>query len=71
MHVYVWERIISLNYRIASWIFTNLGRDNVLMTLHICIYFLAKSARGWIQSGARIGYGGAPSPKNFFFRPEG
>ena len=35
--VYVLEHIVSLNYRIALWIFTKLGRDKVLMTPHICI----------------------------------
>ena len=50
---------------------TKLGRDKVLMTPHICIDSWAKSAQGWIQGGAKIGHGGFPSPKNFFFRPEG
>ena len=36
MRVYVWEHIDSLNYRIFWWIFTKLGRDKVLMTLHMC-----------------------------------
>ena len=76
VHVYVLKHIVSLNYRIAWWIFTKLGRDKVLMTSHICIDSLAKSAQGWIQGGAKIGRGGGggggfPSPKNFFFRPEG
>ena len=71
VHVYVFEHIVSLNYRTARWIFTKLGRDKVLMTLHICIDSWAKSAQGWIQDGTKIGPGGFPSPKNFFFRPEG
>ena len=73
VHVYLLEHIVSLNYRIALWIFTKLGRDKVLMTSHICIDSWAKSAQGWIQGGAKIGRGGGgfPSPKNFFFRPEG
>ena len=41
------------------------------MTLHICIDFWAKSAQGWIQGRAKIGHGGSPSTKNFFFRLEG
>ena len=44
------------------------------MTPNICIDFWAKSAQEWIQSGAKVGHGGGggvPSPKNFFFRPEG
>ena len=32
VHVYVLEHIVSLNYKIARWIFTKLGRDKVLMT---------------------------------------
>ena len=59
MHVYVLEHIVSLNYRIAWWIFTKLGRDKVLMTPHICIDSWAKSAQGWIQGGAKIGPGGS------------
>ena len=55
MHVYVLEHIVSLNYRIAWWIFTKLGRDKELMTPHICIDSWAKSAQGWIQGGAKIG----------------
>ena len=59
VHVYVLEHIVSLNYRIAWWIFTKLGRDKVLMTPHICIDSWAKSAQGWIQGGAEIGPGGS------------
>ena len=35
MHVYVWEHIVSLYYRTAQWMFTKLGRDEVLMALHM------------------------------------
>ena len=59
VHVNVLEHIVSLNYRIAWWIFTKLGRDKVLMTPHICIDSWAKSAQGWIQGGAKIGPGGS------------
>ena len=31
MHVYVWKHIVSLYYRTALWMFTKLGRDEVLM----------------------------------------
>ena len=55
VHVYVLEHIVSLNYRIAWWIFTKFGRDKVLMTPHIGIDSWAKSAQGWIQGGAKIG----------------
>ena len=53
VHVYVLEHIVSLNYRIAWWIFNKLGRDKVLMTPHICIDSWAKPAQGWIQGGAK------------------
>ena len=51
VHVYVWEHRVSLNYRIAWWIFTKLGRDKVLMTPNICFDFWAKSARGGYRAG--------------------
>ena len=35
MHVYVWEHIVSLYYWTAEWMFTTLGRDEVLMVLHM------------------------------------
>ena len=35
MHVYVWEHKVSLYYRIALLMFTNLGRDEVLMVPHM------------------------------------
>ena len=41
VHVYVLEHRVSLNYRITWLIFTKLGRDEVLMTPHICIDFWA------------------------------
>ena len=71
MYVYVWEHIVALYYRTAWWIFTKLGRDEVLMVPHLCIGFSANSAKGWIQGGAKIGQWGVPSPKDFFFRLEG
>ena len=70
MHVYVWEHIISLYYRTASWMFTKLGRDKVLMVPYKCCYS-ARSVQGWIQGGAKIGHGGSPSSTNFCFRLEG
>ena len=55
MCVYVWKHKVSLNYRIAWWLFTKLGRNKVLMTPpHICIDFWAKSAKGRIQGRAII-----------------
>ena len=35
MHVYEWEHMVSLYYRTASWMFTKLGRDEVLMAPHM------------------------------------
>ena len=76
MHVYIWEHIFSLSYRTALWIFTKLGRDEVLMVPYIfchffCCYFSARSVQGRIQGGAKIGHGGSPILTNFFFRLEG
>ena len=36
VHVYVWEQIVSLYYRTTSWMFTKLGRDEVLMVPYKC-----------------------------------
>ena len=58
-------------YVVKSFICIKFGRDKLLMTPHICIDFRAKSVQGRIQSWAIIGQWGAPSPINFFFRPEG
>ena len=46
VHVYVWEHIVTLNYRITWWIFTKLCRNKVLKTPLICIHFWAKSRLG-------------------------
>ena len=35
MHVYVWKHIVSLYYRTAYWMFTKLGRDEMLMARHM------------------------------------
>ena len=59
MHVYVWEYIVSLYYRTAWWMFTKLGRDEVLMVPHLCLGFSANPAQGWIQGGAKIGQWGS------------
>ena len=53
MHVYVWEHIASLYYRTASWMFTKLGRDEVLMARHMHKDVLAISAQGRIQGEAK------------------
>ena len=70
MHVYVWEYIVSLNYRTAWWMFTTFCKDEVLMVPHLCLGYSANSAQGWIQGGAKIGQWGVPSPKDFSFRLE-
>ena len=70
MHEYVLEHIVSLYYRTVEWMFTKLGRDEVLMVPYKCFYFSARSVQGRIQGGAKIGHAGSPST-NFFFRPEG
>ena len=54
MHVYVLEYIVSLCYRTARWMFTKLGRDDVLMALQLWLDFSANPAQGWIQGGAKI-----------------
>ena len=71
MHVYVWEHIVSLYYSTAWWMFTKLGRDEVLMVPYKCCCFSARSPQGQIQGGAKIGHTGSPSSTNFFFRLEG
>ena len=53
MHVYVWEHIASLYYRTASWMFTKLGRDEVLMVWHMLKDVLAIFAQGQIQGEAK------------------
>ena len=57
--------------RTTWWILMKLGRDEVLMVPYKCCCFSARSAQGRIQGGAKIGHGGSPSSRIFFFRPEG
>ena len=64
MHVYVWEQIVSLYYRTATWIFTKLGRDEVLMVPYKCCCFSARSVQGRIQGVAKIGHGGPLLQRN-------
>ena len=71
MHVYVWEHIVSLYYSTARWMFTKLGRDEVLMVPYKCCCFSARSPQGRIQGRAKIGHAGSPSSTNLFFRLEG
>ena len=54
MHVlYVWEHIASLYYRTAWWMFTKLGRDEVLIARHMHKDVLAIFAQGRIQGEAK------------------
>ena len=71
MHVYVLEHIVSLCFRTAWWMYTKLGRDEVLMAPHLRLDFSAQPTQGWIQGGAKIGQWGVPCPKDCFFRLEG
>ena len=60
MHVYVLEHIVSLYNRTALWMFTKLGRHEMLMIPYKCCCFSARSVQGRIQGGAKIGRGGGP-----------
>ena len=55
--------------------FTKLGRDEVLMALHMLKDVLAIFAQGVDPGRGKIGHpgggGGSPSSKNFFFSPDG
>ena len=62
--------ILNFFSRTAWWILMKLGRDEVLMVLHKCCCFSARSAKERIQGGAKIGRGGYPPLRNFFFRPD-
>ena len=46
MHVYVWEHIFRLYYRTAKWMFTKLGRDEVLMAVPCIKMFRPYLPRG-------------------------
>ena len=63
--------ILNFFSRTAWWILMKLGRDLVLMVPYKCCCFSDRSAKGRIQGGAKIGHGGSPSSRIFFFRPEG
>ena len=50
--------------------FTKLGRDEVIMALHMRLGFLGISSQRFIQGGVKMDQLGAPFPKDFFFRLE-
>ena len=52
MHVYVWEHIVSFNYRTAEWMFMKLDRNEVLMVPYKFVVFF-----GHICPGADPGRG--------------
>ena len=60
----------STFFRTAWWILMKLGMDEVLKVPYKCCCFSARSVKGRIQGGAKIGHGGSPSSGNFFFRLE-
>ena len=62
--------IFNFFSRIAWWILMKLGRDEVFMVPYKCCCFSDRSAQGRIQGGAKIGHGGSPSSRIFFFRLE-
>ena len=43
--------------RTTWWIVMKLGRDEVLMVPYKCCCFSARSTKGWIWGGAKIGHG--------------
>ena len=59
-------RTHSLSYRTDWGMLTKLGRDEVIMALHMYLGFLARSAQRWVQGSTKIGQWRTPSPKDFF-----
>ena len=43
--MYMYGNTVSLYYRTAQWMFTKLGRDEVIMALHIGLGFVADPPR--------------------------
>ena len=60
----------SLSYRTDWWMLTKLGRDEVIMALHMRLGFWARSSQRWTQGGATISQWGAPFQREFFFRSQ-
>ena len=53
MYVYVWEHRVSLYYRTAKWMFTKLGRHEVLMSLTSVFVFRPDPSRGGSRAGPK------------------
>ena len=71
MHVYVWEHMFRIIYRITGSMFKKFGRNEVRMVSHMYTWLSARSPKGLVQGWAKIGHGGVPSLTNVFFRPNG
>ena len=70
MHVHALEHIFSLFSRTAWWILMKLSMDKVLMVPYKSCCFSARSAKGQIQGGAKVGGERYLALRNFFFRPD-
>ena len=57
MYLFMWKGVHTLSYR-TNWCVIKLGRDEVIMVLHMREGFSARSAQRWIQGGAKIGQWG-------------
>ena len=55
MHVYVWEQTVSLLYRTNQWMLTKLGREEVLMALHMHLGFSTRSRPEVDPGGTKTG----------------
>ena len=53
MHVYVLNYIVSLCYRTTWWMFTKLGRVEVLVALHLWLDFGQTLPRGGFRAGQK------------------
>ena len=64
--MYMYGNTYSLSYRTDWWMLTKLGRDEVIMALHMHLGYSVRSAQRWIKGGTKIGQWGAPSLRDFF-----
>ena len=65
----VWEHIAFFK-RTDWWMLTKLGRDEVIMALHMRLGFQPDPPRGESSAAQKYVNEGAPSPKDFLFRKE-